>query len=164
MNRLLVGSLLAAPCVASAQQLASIGTPPVFTPTSSATAAVAVRAVAPPVIDGKDDDPIWSQAQVITGFRMFEPVEDGPERFHTEARVAYDDKYLYVLVRAYDPHPDSIVGLLSRRDVRTASDQLKVMVDSYHDRLSGYEFAVNPIGVKRDFYMYNDSNEDGSRD
>src|SRR5678810_1508631 len=70
----------------------------------------------------------------------------------------------YVLVRAFDPHPDSIIGLLSRRDVKTQSDQIKIMVDSYHDRRTGYEFAVNPAGVKRDYYLYDDVREDGSWD
>ena len=37
-----------------------------------------------------------------------------------------------------------------QRDVRASSDQLKIMVDSYFDRRNGYEFAVNPNGVKRD--------------
>ena len=53
---------------------------------------------------------------------------------------------------------------LTRRDVRGASDQLKVMIDSYHDRRSGFEFAVNPVGVKRDFAMYNDRDEDAAWD
>src|SRR5437016_5299737 len=38
------------------------------------------------------------------------------------------------------------------------------MVDSYHDRRSGFEFAVNPAGVKRDYAMYNDSQEDDAWD
>jgi hypothetical protein len=64
----------------------------------------------------------------------------------------------------FDPAPDSIVSLLSRRDVRTNSEQLKLMIDSYHDRRTGYEFILNPAGVKRDFYVYNDNVEDGSWD
>ncbi|MDE3053802.1 MAG: carbohydrate binding family 9 domain-containing protein, partial [Gemmatimonadota bacterium] len=54
--------------------------------------------------------------------------------------------------------------LLSRRDVKTASDQIKIMIDSYHDLRTGYEFAVNPAGVKRDYYTYNDADEDESWD
>src|SRR5438445_1320106 len=38
------------------------------------------------------------------------------------------------------------------------------MVDSCHDRRSGFEFAVNPAGVKRDYAMYNDSQEDDAWD
>jgi hypothetical protein len=131
---------------------------------ASATRATAVRASVPVVIDGRDDDEVWRVAPAITLFREFQPKEDGDPRFPTEARVAYDDRYFYVFIRAFDPHPDSILKLLARRDVRAATDQLKIMVDSYHDRRSGFEFAVNPAGVKRDYAMYNDSQEDEAWD
>jgi len=131
---------------------------------ASTTRATAVRAAVPVVIDGRDDDEVWRIAQPITQFREFQPKEDGDPRFPTEARVAYDDRYFYVFIRAFDPHPDSILKLLARRDVRAATDQLKIMVDSYHDRRSGFEFAVNPAGVKRDYAMYNDAQEDDAWD
>ncbi len=41
---------------------------------------------------------------------------------------------------------------------------MKVVVDSYFDRRSAYEFAVNPVGVKRDRYYYNDGPSDDSWD
>jgi hypothetical protein len=120
--------------------------------------------VAAPVLDGKTDDPAWQTAQVIDQFLEYEPTKGAETRFKTEVRVTYDDKYLYVLGRMYDPAPDSIVSLLSRRDVRTQSEQLKLMIDSYHDRRTGYEFCVNPAGVKRDFYVYDDNTEDPTWD
>jgi Domain of unknown function (DUF5916)/Carbohydrate family 9 binding domain-like len=133
-------------------------------PTSRATRATAVRATSPVVIDGRDDDEVWRRAPAITQFREFQPKEDGDPRFPTEAKVAYDDRNFYVFIRAFDPHPDSILKLLARRDVRAATDQLKIMIDSYHDRRNGYEFAVNPAGVKRDYAIYNDNSEDDAWD
>lgn len=147
-----------APQVAMAQQLLATGRP--APSTTAAVTTSAVRAVRPPVIDGKDGDDIWSRAQKIDGFRVFEPVEDGEPSMRTEARVAYDDRNLYVFVRAFDPHPDSIMALLSRRDVRTQSDYLRVIVDSYHDKRTAYQFMVNPVGVQIDVYHYNDTQED----
>jgi hypothetical protein len=126
--------------------------------------ATAVRAASPPVIDGIDTDAMWQTVPRITAFRLFDPTEDGDPPFTTEARISYDDANLYVFVRAFDPRPDSIIALLSRRDVKTSSDQIKIMIDSYHDRRTGYEFAVNPAGVKRDYYTFDDSQEDGSWD
>ena len=125
-------------------------------------ASVAVRAPAPPVIDGRDDDAVWAQVPATTAFRQFQPKEDADPSFRTEFKVAYDDDHLYVFMRAYDPHPDSIMHALTRRDMRGPSDQLKVMIDPYDDHRSGYEFAVNPDGVKRDFSMFDDGNEDDS--
>jgi hypothetical protein len=137
-------------------------------PTQSAKSIVvtagAVRATTPPVIDGREDDEVWRTMQPRSDFQEFQPREGGEPRFRTEFKAAYDDRNLYVFVRAYDPHPDSIMTALTRRDVRGPSDQIKIMIDSYHDLRSGYEFAVNPLGVKRDYAMYNDQEEDGSWD
>ncbi len=128
------------------------------------TSAQAVRAERAPVLDGRDNDPVWLLAPPMQNFRQFDPGEDLPPSFRTEARAAFDNRYLYVLVRAFDPHPDSIITLLSRRDVKTASDQLKIIIDGYLDRRSGVEMAVNPAGVKRDYVIYSDNVEDGTWD
>jgi uncharacterized protein DUF5916/cellulose/xylan binding protein with CBM9 domain len=132
--------------------------------TGSSTVANAAPSTTPPVIDGRDDDPVWRSATPITGFRVFDPTEDGNPTFPTEAKIAYDANNLYVFARMFDPHPDSIVSLLSRRDVKTQSEQIKLMIDSYHDRRTAYEFAVNPAGVKRDYYAYDDLHEDATWD
>ena len=126
--------------------------------------AVAVRAEQAPLIDGRDEDAVWRTAPATSQFLEFQPNEGKAPRYRTEFKVAYDDRNLYVFIRAFDAHPDSIMTALTRRDVRGPSDQLKVMIDSYHDRRSGFEFAVNPVGVKRDYAMYNDNSEDDTWD
>jgi hypothetical protein len=150
--------LIATPSLdAHAEVEAGGDTPPVAT-------GRAVRASVAPAIDGRDTDAVWRNAPVMGGFRQFSPAEDAPTEFRTEARAAYDERYLYVFVRAFDPHPDSLVALLSRRDERTASEWLKVVVDSYHDRRTGLQFMVNPAGVKRDASIYSDNIEDATWD
>ena len=132
-------------------------------PTTVATAA-AIRTPEPVVIDGRADDAIWRTAPIISDFVQFAPVEGGPARYKTEAQVAYDDHSFYAFIRAYDPEPAKISTVLARRDVRPPTDQLKIVIDSFHDRRSGFEFAVSPGGVKRDYAVYDDTNEDGSWD
>ena len=155
---------LVLPVVVGAQQLASTADRPAALGRASPTAALAARVIQPPVLDGKDDDAMWLSAQVIDHFLEYEPNEGADPRFKTEVRIAYDDKYLYVLGRMFDPAPDSIMALLSRRDVRTQSEWLKLVIDSYNDNHTAYQFIVNPVGVKRDFYVYNDNTEDPSWD
>jgi Domain of unknown function (DUF5916)/Carbohydrate family 9 binding domain-like len=138
------------------QGQAMVPGPPPASPTSVRATAAAV----PPVLDGRDDDAVWRSAPPIDGFLEAKPSEGAPPKLRTEARVAYDAHNLYVFVRAFDAHPDSIVRLLSRRDDQTASDQIILMLDPYHDRRTGYEFAVNPAGVKADYAIYNDGDED----
>ena len=129
-------------------------------PAPTDSTATAVRATDAPVIDGKGDDQIWSSTPAITGFKQWRPTEGKAPRFKTEAKIAYDAANLYVFVRAFDPHPDSIIKLLERRDSYTSSDMFWLFIDSYHDRRTGYEFGVNAAGVKTDPAIYDDGNED----
>ncbi len=54
--------------------------------------------------------------------------------------------------------------MLTRRDQRSPSDWIRIVVDSYFDRRSAYEFGVNPVGVKTDRYYFNDGASDDSWD
>jgi Domain of unknown function (DUF5916)/Carbohydrate family 9 binding domain-like len=147
----------------------SAGSPtPVQTPAprgaATDTGVAATRADAAPTIDGRDDDAVWREAPPITAFKEWRPNEGKAPRFKTEAKVAYDAANLYVIVRNFDPAPDSIKTLLERRDSWTSSDMVWIMVDSYHDRRTGYEFGVNAAGVKIDMAVYDDGNEDQAWD
>jgi len=124
----------------------------------------AVVAPAPPVLDGMDTDAVWQGAPVISEFYEARPTEGATAKQRTEGRIAYDQHNIYVFLRMYDSHPDSIISLLSRRDAQTNSDNIIVMLDSYHDKRTGYEFVVNPAGVKADYAVYSDGNEDGAWD
>ena len=172
MRRLLLISALAAPCALRAQTtVATTSGTAIVTPRVAVAsdgpvpmAASAVRAAAAPVLDGRGDDAVWANAPEIDAFRQFEPNEDGNPSYATSAKVAFDDRNLYVLLEAKDPHPDSIVAQLTRRDQGSPSDWLMVLIDSYNDHRTGFEFHVNAAGVKRDYSIINDGNEDGSWD
>ncbi len=117
-------------------------------------AATAIR------LDGELNEAVWQRAPVIDAFRQREPRDGAAPTFATEARVLYDGAAIYVAVQALDPEPHRIVGIRTRRDERSPSDWIHVMIDSFHDRRSAFEFSVNPAGVKQDSYWFNDSNND----
>lgn len=125
-------------------------------PQAVARAATARR---PPLLNGRDDDPAWRAAPAIEAFRQREPSEAAAPTFRTVARVAVDARALYVFVRAYDPHPDSLIALLSRRDADTPNDYVRVSIDSYHDRRTAYTFTLTPAGVQRDVYVFADGDQ-----
>ncbi len=130
---------------------------------SDAPARVAVAAVPAATairVDGDLTDEVWQRAPVITGFKQRDPRDGAPATFETEARVAYDDAAIYVAVQANDPEVRKLIGLRTRRDEHSPSDWIRVIIDSFRDRRSGYEFAVNPAGVKQDSYWFNDGNND----
>lgn len=122
--------------------------------------AVALSPTASVTVDGALTDDAWQSARVIDGFRQREPREGDPATFPTEVRLLVDASAIYVAVRMHDPEPARIVGHLTRRDESSPSDWVRVMIDSFNDRRTAYEFAVNPVGVKQDRYWFNDGNSD----
>lgn len=115
---------------------------------------------APPVVDGDISDPVWQTAPVITDFVQFEPLEGAPPSQRTELRILYTDQALYVGAWMYDTAPDSVVAQLTRRDQFSHSDLILISIDSYFDRRTAFEFALNPLGVKIDLYRFDDTQED----
>ena len=100
--------------------------------------AVAIPATSPIVLDGKHNEEIWQQAPVVTEFLQRDPDEGSAPTHRTEARMAYDAGALYVAVHAFDSEPDRNVGILTRRDQRSPSDWIRIVVDSYFERRSAY--------------------------
>ena len=56
-----------------------------------------------PVIDGKEDDEVWRDAPAAGDFLEFQPTEGKAPRYRTTFKAAYDDRNLYIFLRAYDP-------------------------------------------------------------
>ncbi len=127
--------------------------------------AVAVRALpSGPTVDGKLDESVWQTARPFTDFTQREPNEGEPPTEETEVRVLYTDAALYVAVRAWDSHAGEIEAQLTRRDMESPSDWLGIAIDSYRDRRTAFVFLVNPAGVKRDIYFFDDGEDDDSWD
>ena len=142
-----------------ASRASSVSPPP-----RASIAAVEVPAATALRVDGDFNDAVWLQAVPITEFRQREPKEGADPSFPTEVRVAYDATAIYVAVDARDPEPAKLVGLLTRRDSHSPSDWIRVAIDSFYDRRTAFEFAVNPAGVKQDSYYFSDGNQDSSWD
>jgi len=109
-----------------------------------------------PVIDGRLDDPAWLTAPALTQFVQRDPIEGAQPTESTEARFVYNDRSLYIAVRAHDSTPDRVYGRLVRRDQRNAADGITIFIDSYHDRSTAFEIAVNASGARRDVFVYDD--------
>ena len=114
--------------------------------------------------NGEVSDEAWRRASAIDAFVQREPEEGGRPSQRTEFRVVYDASTLFVKVHAFDTDPDRIVSYLTRRDADSPSDWIRVLIDSYHDRRTAFEFGVNPAGVKEDRYWSDDTNRDDSWD
>jgi hypothetical protein len=116
----------------------------------------AVRVETAPVLDGFLRDQVWEKALPATGFTQFDPEEGEPASEETEVRVLYDEDALYFGCMFYDSEPDEIVARLTRRDNEVESDLFSILIDSYHDHQTAFEFTFNAAGVEIDILQFDD--------
>ena len=124
----------------------------------------AVRASAPPVIDGRLTDQVWAEAPVADGFTQRDPDEGRPATERTEIRVLFDDTAVYVGARMFDGEPGLITRRLSPRDNDPDADRITIFLDPMRDKLTGAIFRVSAANVQQDAALYNDSWWDGTWD
>ena len=117
----------------------------------------AVRVTEPITIDGRFDEPAWEQAVPAGNFLQRRPRNGEPMTERTEVRFLYDDDNLYIGVYCFDSQPDRILVNSLQKDYPTQeSDGVTVLIDSLHDRRSGFTFVTNPAGARRDVQLSND--------
>ncbi|MCF7885981.1 MAG: carbohydrate binding family 9 domain-containing protein [Candidatus Marinimicrobia bacterium] len=104
-------------------------------------------------IDGNLDEIIWKQAPHYSDFLTFQPSIGNELSEKTIAYSAYDEENLYFAFKCLSDNPDKIQGTHTERDNIFSEDWVIVMLDSYNDRQSAYEFIVNPHGVQGDLIM-----------
>ncbi|MFC2076154.1 DUF5916 domain-containing protein [candidate division KSB1 bacterium] len=115
-----------------------------------------------PRIDGRLDDPAWTQANKITGFIQRDPTAGIPATERSEVFILYDKENLYVGCRFYDSNPGNIFRELRRREEIESSDRIELFFDTFHDHRNGFKFSMNPYGVQLDEIRFADSNRDRS--
>jgi hypothetical protein len=114
----------------------------------------------PPVIDGRFDDPAWEEGEWAGDYRQHMPVEGAQPSQPTELKILYDDRYIYIAIRAYDD-PALVNRYPGRRDdfANYAVDVVGVCFDSYNDKRTGFEFDLTAGGGKIDLVLGNGETE-----
>lgn len=110
-----------------------------------------------PVIDGRLDDACWSAVgEWSGGYTQLSPQYEAQPSLATELKILFDDRNIYVAIRAHD----EAIGLRSRqaggRDA-FVGDVIGVNFDSYHDQRTGFEFNLTGSGQKIDLRLSNSS-------
>jgi Domain of unknown function (DUF5916) len=138
---------------AAAQQQGPAASPPVGSPTVTAT-----RVEEPPTLDGNVlGDPAWQQAVPVSSFWQERPDEGQPASEKTEVRIVYTADTLYIGVVCFDREPDAIIVSDSRRDASLdETDSFQIILDTYRDRLNGFVFGTNPAGIEYDGQVTNE--------
>ena len=108
----------------------------------------------PPRIDGRLDDAAWLEGEWAGDYTQQIPTEGAEPSHPTEIKILYDDRNVYVAIRAYDD-PEQIHRYPGRRDA-FGGDIVGVCFDSYFDKRTGFEFDLTAGGSKIDLILGNE--------
>lgn len=119
----------------------------------------ASRVAEPLRLDGRLDEPVWQQAEVLRQFTQVEPDAGQPAALTTEVRVAFDGRHLYIGWRAEEPMGR---GGLRVQDLRRKFDYFQndlvgIALDPLGDTRNAYNFQVTPYGSLRDLHVLDGS-------
>ncbi len=117
----------------------------------------AVRVSEGPRLDGVLDDMVWQEVEFEGDFIQRIPDTGAAPSEKTEFAIIYDDKNVYFGVRMYESEPDKIRTTEMRRDERLFNDdRFEMVLDTFHDRQSGYNFIINAAGSRIDAFIRED--------
>lgn len=109
-------------------------------------------------LDGRLSEATWRSATPQTHFFEIYPANLGRPAVETTAAFLYDDRHVYVAIRAFDSDAGSIRAPIVRRDrVLEDQDYVEVFLDPLNTRRSALFFRVNARGIVTDG-QYDDKN------
>ncbi|HPG38680.1 MAG TPA: DUF5916 domain-containing protein [bacterium] len=114
-------------------------------------------------IDAIFDEPFWQDAVVVDANIEVRPGENIPAPVRAEALLVYNDNYIYVGFRCFDPEPDKIRAHFTDRDDLWSDDWILILFDTFNDNRRTYDFACNPFGIQADM-IESDGGDGGSWD
>jgi hypothetical protein len=124
---------------------------PGFAHTTERRTVQAVRTTTPIVLDGRLDEAAWELAEPATDFIGVQPYHGQPATEQTEIRLLYDADNLYIGAICYDSDPSGIrINTLQQDFTSNNTDLVAFVLDTLHDRQSGFSFWVNPAGARRE--------------
>ena len=108
------------------------------------------------LIDGVLNETTWKEAEVGKDFFMITPIDTGKATQFSEARVAFDDEYLYIAMIFFNNsvQGDYVVESLKRDFSFGKNDNFLVALDPFDNQSTGFAFGLNAYGAQWDGTMY----------
>ena len=101
------------------------------------------------LLDGTLSPDEWSQATTYDLEYEIMPSRNTPANLKTTAYVKFDEKYLYIGIKAFGD-PSKIRATLKNRDQSWNEDYVALMADPFKDGRYGVLIGVNALGVQLD--------------
>ncbi|MEM1215890.1 MAG: DUF5916 domain-containing protein [Bacteroidota bacterium] len=100
------------------------------------------------VLDGLLDEAVWQTTDVATNFWEKDPRDGVQAERPTEARLTYDDQFLYVAIKCFDEDAGHIISTLKRDVGYWQGDAVAILLDPVNEATNGFMFGVSPAGVQ----------------
>lgn len=118
------------------------------------------RPLVPPVIDGHLDDAAWRAAPWTDFFVDIEGAIRPAPRFHTRAKMLYDDKYWYIAAEIQEP--DLWATVTRHDDVIFRDNDFEIFVDPSGTTHRYFEIEMNQLGTEWDLFLPKPYRDNGS--
>jgi hypothetical protein len=119
------------------------------------------KTTSPVVIDGIIDEQAWKETDVADDFYMVLPYDTGKANEHSEIRMTYDDKNLYLAATFYHSKKGPYYVESLRRDFSFGkNDNFLVFIDPFNNQTTGFSFGSNAAGAQWDGTMFDGSGVD----
>jgi len=105
--------------------------------------------------DGLLDEPIWEMAESAGDYWEYFPLDSIQARVQSQVKLLYDDKNLYVGIKASSSGREYATQSLKRDFRGSGSDSFSVVLDTYSDGTNAFLFGMNPYGVRREALISN---------
>ena len=110
---------------------------------------IALKVAKPVKVDGVLDEEAWTKAASTGAF--VETMKGGPSPISTEAKVLWDDKFLYIGFTVTDV---DVWSTLTKRDEKLwTQEAVEIFIDANGDGKDYVELQTNPNGAIFDTYM-----------
>jgi len=105
----------------------------------------------PIVVDGKLDDPAWQSAAWTDYFVDIQGAAQPKPRFHTRAKMLWDDQFFYIAAELEEPH---VWATLTNHDSVIFQDpDFEVFMDPRGETQPYYEFEMNALNSTWDLLL-----------
>ncbi|MBI4722145.1 MAG: carbohydrate binding family 9 domain-containing protein, partial [Candidatus Stahlbacteria bacterium] len=109
---------------------------------------ICLKVASPIIIDGSIDS-IWHSITSIDSFTQWNHNEGKSSTESTKVYICSDKQNIYVAFQCFDSEPDKIDIKITPRDY-WMGDQVWIMLDTFGDKTTAYDFGVTAGGVQSD--------------
>ena len=115
-------------------------------------------------VDGWLSESSWETAEMANDFWEKSPRDDRKAQLKTEAKLTYDQHFVYAGFICYDTTKTHIIQTLKRDESVWDNDAVALVLDPINEATTGFFFGANSAGSQNEALLGGGSGEDNYSD